>query len=128
VEVTCTSEKPDGMILARGGRSQGYALWLRQGHPVFTVAINNRPITIAAKETVAGWATILGTITSDRTATLQIDGRLVANAALPGFIGRDPSDIMQIGADLGSPVVEPAPPKFTGCIESVRLFSGEYKP
>jgi hypothetical protein len=47
---------------------------------------------------------------------------------LPGLIERNPSEAMQIGADLGSPVVEPAPPKFTGWIESVRLFSGEYKP
>jgi hypothetical protein len=57
-----------------------------------------------------------------------VDGRLAADAALPGLIERNPSEAMQIGADLGSPVVEPAPPKFTGWIESVRLFSGEYKP
>jgi len=43
-------------------------------------------------------------------------------------IQRNPSDTMQIGADLGSPVVEPSPPKSTGWIERVRLFSGEYKP
>ncbi len=128
VEVALKPQKPDGMILARGGKSQGYALWLRQGHPAFTVTINNKPITIEAKEIVTGWATIIGTIASNQTATLQIEGRLAASTALPGFIGRDPSDVMQIGADLGSPVVEPAPPKFAGWIESVRLFSGEYKP
>ncbi len=128
VEVAFKPEKPDGMILARGGRSQGYALWLRQGHPAFTVTINNKPITIEAKETVSDWATIMGTITADHKATFHVDGRLAADAALPGFIERNPNEAMQIGADLGSPVVEPAPSKFTGWIESVRLFSGEYKP
>ena len=33
VEVVFKAEKPDGMILARGGRTQGYALWLDQGRP-----------------------------------------------------------------------------------------------
>jgi len=128
VEVTFRPDKPDGMILARGGRSQGYALWLRQGHPAFTVTINNKPITIETKEIVTDWATIMGTITSDHRATLHVDGRLTADAASPGLIERNPNEAMQIGADLGSPVVEPAPPKFAGCIESIRLFSGAYKP
>ena len=121
------SERPDGMILARGGRAQGYALWLKQGRPAFTVVIDNKPITIQAKEAVTGWATVVGTITSDRQATLHVDGRFVADAALPGLIERNPNEAMQIGADLGSPVVEPVPPKFAGWIERVRLFSGEYK-
>jgi arylsulfatase A-like enzyme len=128
VEVACKPEKPDGMILARGGRAQGYALWWKQGHPAFTIVIGSKPITIEAKEMVTDWATVMGTITSDGKATLHVDGRLVADAALPGLIERNPNDAMQVGADLGSPVVEPAPPKFTGWIERVRLFSGEYQP
>jgi len=127
-EATFKSEKPDGMILARGGKSQGYALWLKQGRPVFTVVIDGTPVTVEAKETVTGWATVAGMITSEHKATLQVDGRLVADAALSGLISRNPSDTMQIGADLGSPVVEPVPPKFAGLIERVRLFSGEWKP
>ncbi len=128
VEAVFKSEKRDGMILARGGKSQGYALWLKQGRPVFTVVIDGKAVTAEAKETVTGWATVVGTITSDHKATLQVDGRAVAEASLSGLIARNPSDTMQIGADLGSPVVEPVPPKFTGWVERVRLFSGEWKP
>ncbi len=128
VEVTLKPEKPDGMILARGGRSQGYALWLRQGHPAFTVVIDSQAVTVEAKEAVTDWVTVMGTITTDRKATIHVDGRLTADGALPSLIERNPNEAMQIGADLGSPVVEPAPPKFAGWIESVRLFSGEYKP
>jgi hypothetical protein len=123
-EAVFKSEKPDGMVLARGGKSQGYALWLKQGRPAFTVVIDGKPVTLEAKEAVTDRTTVIGTITSDRKATLHVDGRLAADAALPGLIPRNPSDTMQIGADLGSPVVEPAPPKFTGWIERVRLFSG----
>jgi arylsulfatase A-like enzyme len=127
-EAVFKSEKPDGVILARGGRSQGYALWLKQGRPIFTVVVDGEAVTVEAKEAVTDWATVVGTITPDRKATVQVDGRIVAEAALAGLIQRNPSDTMQIGADLGSPVVEPAPPKFVGWIERVRLFSGEYKP
>jgi len=127
-EVVFKPEKPNGMILARGGRSQGYALWLREGRLVFTVVIDSKPVTVEAKKAVTEWTTVVGTITSDRKATLHVDGRLVAEAALPGLIQRNPSDTMQIGADMGSTVVEPAPPKFFGWIERVRLFSSEWKP
>jgi len=127
-EVVFKSEKPDGVILARGGRSQGYALWLKQGRPAFTVVIDGESVTVKAKDATADWVTVVGAITSNRKATLQVDGRVVAEAALPGLIQRNPSDTMQIGADLGSRVVEPAPPKFVGSIERVRLFSGEWKP
>jgi arylsulfatase A-like enzyme len=128
VEVVLKAERPDGMILARGGKTQGYALWLDQGRPRFTVVADDRATTVEAGTAVHDWATVVGTITSDRKAVLQVNGELVASAPLPGFIGHNPNDSMQIGADLGSPVVEPAKPKFTGWVERVRLYRGEYKP
>lgn len=127
VEAVVKPDRPDGMILARGGRSQGYALWLQEGQPRFTVVVGNKSITVAAKESVTGWSRLMGTITADSRATLHVDGRLVGVKPLPELIEVDPHDIMQIGADLGSPVVVPAPPKFTGLIERVRIFRGEGK-
>jgi len=127
-EVVFKPDKPDGVILARGGSLQGYALWLRQGRPAFTVVADGRATTIEAETTVDDWATVVGTTTADRKATLHVDGRLVAQAALPAFIGHNPNDTMQISADLGSPVGEPTPPAFTGWIERVQLYSGEHKP
>ena len=85
VEAVFKSEKPDGMILARGGRSHGYALWLKQGRPAFTVVIDGKSITAEAGVTVSDWTTVLGTITSDRKATLQVDGRLVADDGVAGI-------------------------------------------
>ena len=56
------------------------------------------------------------------------DGKVVAEGKLPAFIRRDPADSMQIGADEGSSVLgDKRPPRFTGLIESVKLFSGEAK-
>ena len=125
VELTAKPEKPEGVLLARGGRTQGYALWLKASRPAFTVVANNEPVTVEAPQPVEDWAVLAGAITADRHVQLRVNGRLVATAPLRDFIGNDPNDAMQIGADLGSPVVEPAPPKFTGLIESVRIYSGE---
>ena len=55
---------------------------------------------------------------------LRLNGQL-ATAPLLELIAKDPNDSMQIGADLGSPVVEPALPKFAGWIESVHIFGAE---
>jgi hypothetical protein len=128
VEVTAKPDKADGMLVAHGGRSQGYALWLREGKPSLTVVVGGRATTVAAREPVTGWATITGLITAGRKATLYVDGRLAGAEPLQSLIGHDPNEGMQIGADLGSPVVEPPPPRFTGSIESVRVSSGERTP
>ena len=128
VEATVKPDKPDGMILARGGRTQGYALWLKEGRPMFSVVVGNKAITIAGKETVKDWTKLAGMITADSKAALRVEDQLVAAQPLPSLIETDPNDLMQIGADLGSPVVEPAPAKFTGLIDRVRVFSGETEP
>ncbi|MCU0913502.1 MAG: sulfatase-like hydrolase/transferase [Planctomycetes bacterium] len=128
VEVTFQPEKPDGVLLARGGRSHGYALGLKEGRPVFTVVTGGKATTVESKEAVTDWSTAVGTITAERKATLRVEGRLVAEALLPSFLEQNPNEDMQIGADLGSPVVEPAGPKFSGWIEQVRIFRGEWKP
>ena len=124
VEAVVKAEQPDGMILARGGKTAGYALWLKQGRPVFTVALGNKPFSVEAKEPVSGWVTLAGSITEGAKLTLAVNGVVVGELRLPGLLERDPNDVMQIGADLGSPVVESAPPQFKGSIERVRIFSG----
>jgi hypothetical protein len=125
VEAVVKPEKPDGVIMARGGKSQGYALWLKSGRPIFTVVVDEQPVTAESREAVGDWATITGTITTNQQVELRVNGKFVGVSALNGHIPADPHDLMQIGADLGSPVLDPAPPKFSGWIERVRIWRGE---
>jgi len=125
VEVVAKPAKPAGVLVARGGRTFGYALWLNAGRAAFTVRTGNKAVTISAKAPVTDWSTITGTITTGRRARLRVNGEIVASASLPDFIARDPSDSMQIGADLGSPILNPAPPKYEGLMESVSIYRGE---
>ena len=45
--------------------------------------------------------------------------------ALSARAAEQPNIVVSLAADLGSPVIESPPPKFTGWIESVRILSGD---
>jgi arylsulfatase A-like enzyme len=128
VEITAKAQKPDGVLLAHGGKTQGYMLWLNAGKPAFTVNVSGKTVTVQARDPLPAWGALAGTITTNRQLQLRINGQLVGEAPLPGLIAKDPNDGMQVGADLTSPVLEPTPPKFSGWIESLRIISGEWKP
>jgi len=128
VEVTFRAEKPDGVLVARGGKSHGYALWLRQGRPVWTVVIENKPFSVEADKSVEGWQTVTGVITPQHTAELYVNGQLAGRRPLPDFIVTDPHDSMQIGADTGSPIVPPGTPQFQGEIKRVTIWWGARRP
>jgi arylsulfatase A-like enzyme len=127
VEVTFKADKPDGVLLARGGRTNGYCLHLEEGRPVFTVVSRNRASQVSAPQAVGGgWTKVTARVTADKQLLLLVDGKEAAKGKLNDFIRQDPSDSMQIGADTGSAVVEGKKlPRFVGLIESVRLYSGE---
>lgn len=127
VEVSCKADKPNGVLLARGGINNGYCLYLDNGRPTFTVVSRKRSSQIAAKQDVTGqWTQLTARITTDKHLVLLVNGKEAARGPLQDFIRQDPNDGMQIGADNGSIVVDGKKlPMFTGLIESVRIYSGE---
>lgn len=128
VEVVCYPKAPDGVLLARGGQSHGYALWLRDNHPVWGVVVGARLFTAEATESVQGWTTVTGVITPQRVAELYVNGRLLGRRELPDFIMADPNETMQIGADTGSRVVPAEIPRFVGEMKGVRIWRGSHPP
>jgi hypothetical protein len=126
VEVTCKADKGEGVVLARGGATNGYCLHLEEGRPVFTVNSRNRVSQIKGSEPITGaWKKLTARITADKQLVLFVDEKQVARGKLLDFIRRDPNDTMQVGADTGSLVVEGKNlPRFVGLIERVRVYSG----
>ena len=126
IEATFKAEKPDGIIVARGGASNGYALFLEKGRPVFIITSANVSSRVTAPIDVTNrWVTVTARLTADRQLKISIDGQEVATAKAKDFIAADPKEDMQIGADKGSQVFEAAEvPAFVGLIESLRLYSG----
>lgn len=126
IDATFKSDRPDGVIMACGGRSQGYALYLEGGKPVFVVTANNRTSRVTANQTVDGeWVHVVAGVTARLQLRLEIDGKPAGQAPLHDFIARQPNEGLQIGADLGSQVEARMLPQFVGLIEAVRLYSGE---
>jgi arylsulfatase A-like enzyme len=126
-EATVLPEGPSGVILARGGGSQGYALHLIDGRPAASVTIDEVTTTIVGPAPIIGqWTHLLARIDERGHLLLSVDGTVVGNRDVYGFIPWDPSEPMQIGTDLDSPVTHyEGPIPFVGRIATVRLERGD---
>ncbi len=116
----------DGVVLARGGASHGYAIMLEAGVPRFLLRINGKLHAVSAQQSVLGrWAHLAGVLTPDKRMALLVDGAQVAAAPVPGFISANPNDSMQVGADRSSSVgdfKDNASPGLKGVVDEVRIY------
>jgi outer membrane protein assembly factor BamB len=126
VEAWVKADKRNGVVLARGGPSHGYALLIRAGQPQFAVRANQKVSVVSAKRKVVGkWVHLAGMLTADKKLKLYVDGKLTATAEAKRLIGSDPFQAMQIGADDESAVGDyTSPLAFTGLLDEVRVYYG----
>jgi outer membrane protein assembly factor BamB len=124
VEAWIKSEKPGGVILARGGGAMGYVLYLQNGQPRFTVRTGGKLASVTDKTKVVGkWVHLAATLTIDKQLWIYVDGELAGSARAPGLLTDDPQEAMEIGADEGSIVGDyTAPFGFKGLIDEVRVY------
>jgi len=126
VEAWVKAEKPNGVILARGGSRLGYALFLNEGKPCFAVRNDSDLGTASAEQKLPqAWVHLAGVLTADKKLQLFVDGKLAATGKAPGLIAEDPSNAMEIGEDASSAVGDYRTPfSFTGMIDEVRVYHG----
>jgi len=124
VEAWVNAEKPGGVILARGGGSHGYVLYLQNGRPHFAVRISGKPASIGAKAKVEGnWVHLAGVLTTGKELKIYVDGKLAGSTTASGLIAADPQEAMQLGADEGSTVGDYVSPfAFKGLIDEIRVY------
>ena len=127
VQAWIKAEKPNGVILARGGPSHGFALLLRNGRPRFSVRTNGQIHSVAARESVVGkWTHLVGTLQGDAAMRLYVNGQVAATGKAAGLLTNDPAQPMEIGADEAGAVGNYNTPfGFTGIIDQVQLDYGE---
>ena len=125
IEATFKAEKPDGVVLAHGGESNGYLLGLEAGRPIFVVNGGRKSSRVAATRVVTGQWVRVTARWSGKQLLLAVDGQPAGEAKLLNAPDGMPHDGMQVGADQGNQVLKQPLPKFTGLIERVRLYSGE---
>ncbi|HJN18677.1 MAG TPA: LamG-like jellyroll fold domain-containing protein, partial [Armatimonadota bacterium] len=120
-------QQPDGVILARGGNSLGYALYLKDGIPRFALRANGEGTEVAATEPITdAWAHVTGVLTPDAELRIYINGELAGTKAAPGLLPNDPAEALQIGGDESSKVGEYGDSLgFRGIIDEVRVYHGD---
>jgi outer membrane protein assembly factor BamB len=121
------AKRPDGVVVAHGGPSNGFALLVRGGKPQFVVRSAKDLASVAGKQDVVGrWVHLAGVLTQDQQLELYVDGKLVGRRNKAKFVGRNPIQALEIGADDGGSVGNyRSPLGFTGLIDEVRVFYGK---
>lgn len=92
------SLKGDGVIVAQGGREQGYAVHILDGRLAFDVRVNGKVTRIVAKAAAPETFEVKAVLTADRMS-ISLNGDTVAEAASPGLIPVQPKDGVSIGRD-----------------------------
>jgi arylsulfatase len=120
----------DGVILAHGGRFAGYALYVRNGRPVFHYNYaGEQRTTVAATEALPSGACTIAvefTLTADGGADVRllVDQHEVGRSRVPeAMSGNISHETLDIGSDLYTPVSEDyvAPFSFQGRILEVTV-------
>ena len=128
IEAWVTTTRPNGVIVARGGPTIGFALVLQDGQPVFVHRTANELKELKAdKRIVGGWHHVVGMLTADKQMRLYVDGQRLATDTAQEFINGDPAQPLEIGADAGTAVGNyQSPHNFTGIIDEVRVYFADF--
>lgn len=124
VEAWMTATRPQGVIIARGGPAEGFALVLEGGRPTFQVRAGGDLKSVQGnKRIVGGWHHIVGVLREDRTMQLYVDGEVVGEGKAASLLKSDPAQAMEVGLDAQTAVGKyKSPNGFTGIIDDVRLY------
>jgi arylsulfatase len=126
-QIRCTIEgsKPSGIILAHGGSSIGYALYMTANDElVFAVRHRSdlvKRVTVPLKG--KGKFSIVADLAKNGTLSLSLDEAKAVTVASPGTLKMQPQENLCIGHDDKNPLDEKAPGgMFKGAIPSIELL------
>jgi len=91
----------DGVIIAQGGRQDGFALYLQNGQLNF-VSRNSHKLTIARDELIFPLnreVKVIAELTRNSNLLLTVDGREAAKAEIPGMFTQRPQEGLSVGFD-----------------------------
>ena len=124
--ITCEVEPKtsNGVIVAQGGNTRGYSVYLSGGKLRFTVRESRATVTITGGEAPPNSFKLTARLAADGTMTLAIDGRTVARAKAPGLISRQPAEDFCVGFDNHMAVGDYAPPaRFRGVLRNLKIVT-----
>jgi arylsulfatase len=115
----------EGVIIAQGGVTHGYTLYVKDGKPAFGMRHQGKMTTITGNTPLPeGACTISAILTVSGNTVLKVNGEEIARTKVPGPI-TTPADGLTVGQDGGDPVGPyQGPQQFQGKIDKVTIKLG----
>ncbi|MBI1312367.1 sulfatase-like hydrolase/transferase [bacterium] len=112
-----------GVLLAQGGSSQGYSLYLQDGRLHFATRHSGKLTVVSSESTIADDAhEVDASLSKFGEVVLTVDGKVVARGTTLGSLKQQPLDGLQVGQDATGAVGEyKAPFAFDGMIDAASL-------
>jgi hypothetical protein len=125
VLVETKAADPEGVVIAQGGRENGYAIHFLNGKPVFDVRVKGKVFRLMGEDPVKGNVKVEGEF-DEKKMILRLDGEVIAEGLSPGLIPNQPKDSVSVGFDSLSAAGDyTAPNPFNGVIRNTRIETGE---
>jgi arylsulfatase len=117
----------DGVIVAQGGTSEGFSLYLKGGTPTFATRHGKKLAVVTAKAALpAAPVTLTAVLSYDGTVTLSANGKALGTGKVSGPLAKTPGEGLQVGRDAGGAVGEyTAPFPFAGKLGKVVIELGQ---
>lgn len=113
------AESTSGVIFAHGDDQDGYSVHLDQGHLCFTACAEGTRTVLRSENAISGATSFEANWTQGGDIMLTVNGEFVGNEKA-GTIHDEPTDSIQIGADLSQPVGRyQTPNPFSGTLDSI---------
>ena len=124
-QITVELEKiaDSGVLVAQGGSSEGYSLYVSDGRLNFATRHSGKLTVVASGSPLPASASVVtATLAQDGAVNLLVDGEVVVSGQTPGPLNRQPLDGLTVGADDTGLVGDYGKDNsFNGTISSVRI-------
>jgi arylsulfatase A-like enzyme len=105
IKATISVKSKQGVILAHGGDSSGYSVYVKDGKLAFATCVGWKRTVIVAEDPLStDPVAIEAFLQTNGEMTLKVNKKLVAKGKAPSCLKKEPGDSVQIGADLIKPV------------------------
>ncbi len=122
----CRLDEADGVVVAQGGESQGFSLFVQRNIPVFAIRSEGVLKQVRGPRVTLGeWTHIAAVLDANGQAQIYLNGKPAGKQRKVGFVSARPADGMTVGEDGGSlvgPYTSTQP--LTGLLADVRLYWG----
>jgi len=130
LRIVCEVKPKSGnaVIVAQGGKRDGYVLYIVDGAPAFAVRKNGKLFSVKAAEAPGQEYKLDARLQADGTMTLAVNNKISANGSAGGVVAEQPKEAMCVGFDSGAPVAnykQKATEPFQGELKGLSVMVGE---